>query len=186
MHCKTPSETSFLHLPAPRKAAPANLSCAPPNCPQLPQLSLLGAPPQTFIGSSLPRPAKPLELPSTLVRELKESQKLIQGAKPPRSQRVWGGGSGGRLKTSPPHILYSASVANSLRSQRTEAPGIPESYPSPARRLGHTHGSCTEPGCALLGTHLQAHRLADVSSFSKHPERKIFSDPGCAALIFPE
>lgn len=96
------------------------------------------------------------------------------------------GASGERVKTLPPPTLYSASVANSLRSQRTEAPGIPENRLSPARGLGQAHESCTEPGRALPGTCLQVHRQGVVSSLSKHPERQILSDPTCAALIFPE
>lgn len=44
---------------------------------------------------------------------------LIQEAKSLLEQRVCGGGSRRRLKTSPPHIFYFASDANSLRPQRS-------------------------------------------------------------------
>lgn len=70
----------------------------------------------------------------------------MQGAKSPRLHRVCRGPTGGRVKTLPPPTLYSASAANSLRSQRTEAPGIPENpCPWAWPGTGELHRTGTSP-----------------------------------------
>lgn len=166
----------FLPSPLPCRAAPAKLSCAPRNRPSLPssasQTPLLSPP---LLGSSLhylgwPRQASPASFHSSA--QAREEPKADPRGEISSLAQGWGGGRGGRRKTPPPRILSSVSVTDSLSSPRTEAPGIPGSRPSPALRLCQAHGSSTESGRALVGTHRQAHRLAVAvkSYFSRRRE----------------
>lgn len=174
-----------LHLPAARRAAPARLPRAPPDCPASPPPLSLPAPSSHLLSRLLPTEAlgSPASFHSPAPAE--EEPEADAGSKTSSLTEGRGAGSRGRLKTSPPQTLYSASAANSLRSRRTEGPTVPESRPSPARGLA-THMGAPQRRVASFRRPTARLRLAVKSSFSKHPERQISSDPGCAALIFPE
>lgn len=177
----------------PRSASPCRTqsrSRTPPSCtsrlPSFPPLSL-PAPSSHLLSRAPLLPTEALGSPASFhsPAPAEEESEADAGSKTSSLTKGRGAGSRGRLKTSPPQTLYSASAANSLRSRRTEGPTVPESRPSPARGLA-THMGAPQRRVASFRRPTARLRLAVKSSFSKHPERQISSDPGCTALIFPE
>lgn len=178
----------------PRSASPCRTqsrSRTPPSCtsrlPSFPPPLSLPAPSSHLLSRAPLLPTEALGSPASFhsPAPAEEESEADAGSKTSSLTKGRGAGSRGRLKTSPPQTLYSASAANSLRSRRTEGPTVPESRPSPARGLA-THMGAPQRRVASFRRPTARLRLAVKSSFSKHPERQISSDPGCAALIFPE